>query len=101
MYMSVVLTCICTTFAWYGQRSGEGVSFPGTEVIGGCEPLYGCWKPNPGPLQECQMLLTAEPALTRNYKNLKTVFLDCIPKCMASTLLNLEISGQSSSSTVC
>lgn len=90
-------TCICPTCVWYRQRSGEDVSFPGTEVIGGCEPLCWCWKPNPGPLQKYQMLLIAEPALVCNYKSLKAVFLDCVPKCMASTVLNLEILGQSSS----
>lgn len=37
---------------------------PGARVTDGCEPPpYGCWEPNLGPLQEQQMLLTAEPSL--------------------------------------
>lgn len=28
-----------------------------------CEPPYGCWESNPGPLEEQSMLLTAEPSL--------------------------------------
>ena len=34
-----------------------------TGVTGGCESLHGCWEANPGPLQEQQALLTAEPSL--------------------------------------
>ena len=29
-------------------------------VLDGCELSYGCWEPNPCPLQEQQVLLTAE-----------------------------------------
>jgi hypothetical protein len=29
----------------------------------GCEPPYGCWELNSGPLEEQSVLLTAEPSL--------------------------------------
>ena len=29
----------------------------------GCEPPYGCWELNSGPLEEQAMLLTTEPSL--------------------------------------
>jgi hypothetical protein len=32
-------------------------------IIGGCEPPYGCWDLNSGPLAELSVLLTAEPSL--------------------------------------
>lgn len=43
--------CLCT---WYPQRSEEGAGSPGVK---NGEPTCGCWKWNPGPLQE-QVLLT-------------------------------------------
>ena len=49
--------------AWYLWRSKEGVRFPGSEVIDGCEFPWGCWKPNPSPLPEHPMLWTTEPSL--------------------------------------
>jgi hypothetical protein len=30
----------------------EGVKTPGTGATDGCEPSYGCWELNLGPLQE-------------------------------------------------
>jgi hypothetical protein len=36
---------------------------PQTGARDGCEPPCGCWEPNPGPLQEQQELLTAEPPI--------------------------------------
>jgi hypothetical protein len=35
----------------------------GTEVIDSCELSHGCWRLNPGPLEEQPMLLTTEPSL--------------------------------------
>jgi hypothetical protein len=32
-------------------------------ITDGCEPLYGCWKLNSGPLEEQSVLLAAEPSL--------------------------------------
>ena len=43
-------------------RDGGSVRSPGTGVIDGCEPPCGCWESNLGPLEEQQMLLTAEPS---------------------------------------
>lgn len=60
---------MCTTYirAWNLQRPEEGITFFGPGVIKGCEPTYGYWEPNPGPLQEQPMLLTTEApsSLTR------------------------------------
>lgn len=36
----------------------DGIRAPGVGVPGHCEPLCGCWEPNPGPLLKCQVLLT-------------------------------------------
>ena len=32
-------------------------------ITDGCEPPYGCWELNSGPLEEQAMLLTTEPSL--------------------------------------
>jgi hypothetical protein len=32
-------------------------------IVDGCEPPYGCWELNSGPLEELPVLLTAEPSL--------------------------------------
>jgi hypothetical protein len=45
-------------FMWIGSALPpsmsvcEGGRFPGTDVIDSCELLCGCWKLNPGPLEE-------------------------------------------------
>ncbi|EGW01477.1 E3 ubiquitin-protein ligase NEDD4 [Cricetulus griseus] len=36
-------------------------------IIDGCEPPYGCWELNPGPLEEQPVLLTSEPSLQPHY----------------------------------
>ena len=41
----------------------DGVRFPKAGVAGGCELQCQCWELNLGPLQEQQVLLTAEPSL--------------------------------------
>jgi hypothetical protein len=47
---------------WHPQRS-EGTACLGVGVIDGCEQPCGEWEPNPGPLNEQQVLLTTEPFL--------------------------------------
>jgi hypothetical protein len=37
--------------AWSLWWSEEGIRSPRTGVTGGCEPMYGCWELNPGPVQ--------------------------------------------------
>jgi hypothetical protein len=49
--------------AWYPQRSEEVTGHPRNGVMHGCELPCGCCKRNLGPLQEQQVLLTAEPSL--------------------------------------
>ena len=50
-------TCLVPT------EARRGASSPGTGAIASCEPPCGTWGPNPGPLEEQQMLLTTEPSL--------------------------------------
>lgn len=49
--MSVLPACmyVCHMHAFW--KSEEGVRSPGTWVPDDCEPPWGCWKLNPGPLQ--------------------------------------------------
>lgn len=53
--MSVYRMCDLGT-----QKSIESVTFTGTGGINVCEQLCGCWKMNPGPLQEQEVLLPAK-----------------------------------------
>jgi len=45
----------------------EGIRFPGTSIIGTCDLPCECWEPNPGPLQEQQVLLISEPSIFTVY----------------------------------
>lgn len=54
--------CSCTMFTHCPQRTEEGVGSPGTGVIGGWEPPFGCWQYEEGLLQN-QVLLMAKPPL--------------------------------------
>jgi hypothetical protein len=54
----MVITCMQRP-----QRPEEGSETPGTGVTGGCEPPWGCWELNTGPLEEQPVLLTTEPSL--------------------------------------
>ena len=42
---------------------GGGIRSPETGFTDGREPPYGSWEPNPSPIQEQQVLLTAKPSL--------------------------------------
>lgn len=53
-------------YAWWPQRSGEGVGSPGTGVTGGFKLLCGCWDLNPGPPEEHLVLLTTKSSLQLN-----------------------------------
>ena len=52
--MSVLPACMYVyhMYAWCQWRPEEGIGSPGTGVLDGCEALYECWDPNPGPLKE-------------------------------------------------
>lgn len=65
--MSVLPICLYVYHMadWCPWRS-EGVGPPGTGVMGGCEPLCGCWELNPSPLQEQQVFLMLNQ-LCRSY----------------------------------
>lgn len=43
--MYVGASHVCSTW-----RSEEGIRFPGTTGMDGCEPSWGCWELNLGPL---------------------------------------------------
>jgi hypothetical protein len=61
--MSVAFICLCTTCALSPWGPEEDMRPPGTGVTDGCELPCGCWKLNPGPLEEQPVLLTAKPSL--------------------------------------
>lgn len=65
--MSVCIVCVCVhcdSIPVSADRPGEGIRrLPGAGVTGGWEPPCGRWEPNTAPLQQQQLLLTAEPAL--------------------------------------
>lgn len=39
-------------YAWYPEKTEEGVRFPGTGDVGVFETLCECYEPNLGPLQK-------------------------------------------------
>ena len=60
--MFYLYACMGTVCMQCWQRAAEGVRSPETRVTESCAPPCRCWEPNLGPLQELQMLLTAEPS---------------------------------------
>jgi hypothetical protein len=56
----VFISCVCV---WYLWRSEESIGPPGTDVKDGCELSCECLELNTGPIQEQQVLLTAESSL--------------------------------------
>lgn len=64
-YYSICMDILPACMYMYGthvlQKSEENIRSPGTIITGDCELLCGCWELNPGPLQELQVPLTAEP----------------------------------------
>ena len=59
--MYVCVTCVCSVHR--GQKKAHRIG-----ITDGCELLYGCWEPNPGPLQE-QQVLTAGLSFKALYAN--------------------------------
>lgn len=47
----------------YPQRQDEGPRYPGTDVTNSCKSLCGCGESNLAPLEEQQVLLSAEPSV--------------------------------------
>ena len=62
MSVSVLYACMCVTCVCWCCAGQKGVGSHGTGVTDSCELLCGCWSLNLGPLQEKQVLLTAEPS---------------------------------------
>lgn len=54
-FFLIFILCVvygCGPFACSALEARRGHWIPGARVMDGCEPLYGCWKLNFGPLQE-------------------------------------------------
>lgn len=49
----------------------EGIGSSGTGVGDNCDLPYGCWESKLGPVEEQQLLLTAEPSLQSFNSNFK------------------------------
>ena len=54
-------------YSRYQEQSEEGIRFLRTGGLDGCEPSYGGWESNLGPLHEQQMPLTTGPFLQREH----------------------------------
>ena len=55
--------CLSKMCIQYLQGPKEDDTFPGTGILDDCELPCGGWELNPGPLQEQQVFLTAEPSI--------------------------------------
>lgn len=55
--MGIYCVSVCMCVSVYVIK--RGIRSPGAGVTGHCEPPYGCWKLNSGPLQEQYKLLTS------------------------------------------
>lgn len=55
--------CVCATRCMSGAHGGQkrAIDLPETGVTDHCELLYGCWKWNPGPLEEHPVFVTFKP----------------------------------------
>lgn len=65
MCLSVLPAGICAhhMHAWFPHRLTDGAYSSESRTTDDCEPPCGFWEQNPGPLQEQQVLLNAEPSL--------------------------------------
>ena len=64
--LSAYMSVYYHVHAWYpqrSQRSEESVRSSGTGATDSCEPPYGCWELNLGPLEEQPVLLADELSL--------------------------------------
>jgi hypothetical protein len=76
MYAYERVTCACAyvSLAYVVLGASQKKVCPGTEVTYSCELPCGCWKLNPGPLQEQQVFLTIEPSLQPHIPSLCSAF---------------------------
>ena len=77
-----LLTCMRTAWVLSSQRPEEGIRSSGTDITDSYEMPCGCWEPNPGPLQEQQVLLSPEQSLQPPFFNLKPT---CSPSFLEHT----------------
>lgn len=71
-FIFILVSCLCVLCIMCVQcppRPEGGVGFPETGVTHGCVLPCGSWKLNPGPEQEQQVYLTAEPFSSPTYCN--------------------------------
>lgn len=70
------------TMCMPGALKGQGsVGASGTGITGGCEVPWGCWEPNPGPLEEQRVLLATEPSLQPQHRTFFKHFSVCLQLC--------------------
>lgn len=63
--LGVFLACISVHHIY--AVPAEAIGYPGTGVVGGCEPSCKLWESNCYPLKEWPVLLTAPPSLQPQY----------------------------------
>lgn len=67
--------CMCTIYMQEPLEDRRGVGSSKTGAIDSCVLPYGCWGPNPGPVQKQQVLVTAEPSFKPLIKKITIFFL--------------------------
>lgn len=63
MYISILPACLLNALHMFLVPFKARRECPRTGVTNGCESPQGCWESNLGPVQEQQVLLTAQPSL--------------------------------------
>lgn len=54
--MCVPVSCVCLVFTTGQKKALKGIRSPGSGLTDRCEPLYGFWELNMGPLLERPVL---------------------------------------------
>jgi hypothetical protein len=88
IYLNVYMSRMCMQCPWRPEGGVRPWSWS-YRVLKATQ--CGCWKPNPGPLEEQQSLWITEPSLqpSRNSKLLSTIYVACIFKQTVPSLLYL------------
>lgn len=69
---------LCATHVQCQESLEDSVRSPGTRVTNGCEMPCRCWEPNPGSLQDQQVLLNSEPSLQPQFHVSLEVYLNIL-----------------------
>lgn len=82
---------MCTPCVQCLKRPEESVGSLGTEVIGSCEPPFGCWDSNLGPVQKQPVLLfddhLCSPQILVIWTGMFFFWLRCVPLSKQTTLV--------------